>query len=118
MSLVKKFVNSLPGQFLIGGLTVAGISAFSNILNNPILAGIVASIPIGLPSTVFVKDNQVVSYTWNLLVMTSIVGLATLINYYLVNHAGYNKYQSVGASMAVWAVLGAICYFIEKSMKK
>ena len=118
MSLVKKFVNSLPGQFLIGGLTVAGISAFSNILNNPVLAGIVASIPIGMPSTVFVKDNQVASYTWNLLVMTSVLVLATSTNYYLVNHAGYNKYQSAVVSMAVWAGLGAICYFVEKSMKK
>ena len=118
MALVKKFLNSLPGQFIIGGLTVAGISAFSNTLNNPLLAGIVASIPIGMPSTVFVKDNQVASYTWNLLVMTSVLVLATTINYYLVNHAGYDKYQSAGTSMAVWAGLGAIYYFITKSMKK
>lgn len=114
---LHKILNSLPVQFLIGGLTVAGISVLSNKVGDPILAGVVASIPIGMPSTIFVKDEQVKSYTWNLLVMTSVLVLATSVNYYLINHVGVDKYKSAGLSMAVWAGLGLIYYLFEKFKK-
>ena len=117
MSFIHEAMNSLPGQFMIGGATVAGISFISNHLNNPLLAGIIASIPIGMPSTIFVKDSQVLSYTWNLLVMTSVLVLATTINYYLVNHAHYDKYESAGISFAIWAGLGAVYYFVAKAAR-
>ena len=117
MSIIHEAMNSLPGQFCIGGATVAGISFISNHLNNPLLAGIVASIPIGMPSTIFVKNSQIMSYTWNLLVMTSVLVLATIVNYYLINHADYNKYESAGISFAIWAGLGAVYYFVAKSMR-
>lgn len=109
-SFVKTFMDSILGQFLIGGLTVSGISFLSNNIGNPVLAGIVASIPIGMPSTIFVKDSQVPAYTWNLLIMTSVLVFATIINYYLVNHVKLNKYQSAGLGMSVWASLGFIYY--------
>ncbi len=67
MSIVQKAVNSLPGQFVIGGLTVSGIYLFSNILHNPALAGIVASVPIGMPSSIFVKDSEIAEYSWKLM---------------------------------------------------
>lgn len=118
MSFIHKAMNSLPGQFVIGGATVAGISYISNNLNNPLLAGIVASIPIGMPSTIFVEDNQLKSYTWNLLVMTSVLVLATLINYYLINHTKYTKYESVDISFSVWAGLGLIYYCVTKYMMR
>ena len=118
MSLIHKAMNSLPGQFVIGGATVASISYISNHLNNPLLAGIVASIPIGMPSTIFVKDKQVMSYTWNLLVMTSVLVLATTLNYYLVNHTKYDKYEAAGLSFSLWAVLGLIYYVVAKSMMR
>ncbi|MDA9298857.1 hypothetical protein N9P79_00660 [Crocinitomicaceae bacterium] len=116
MYLIKKFFNSLAGQFIIGGLTVSGISAFSNQLGNPILAGIIASIPIGMPSTVFVKNNQIESYTWTNLVLTSVLVISTMVNYYLINHAGYDKYQSVEISMGIWTGLGIFYYLIAKFM--
>lgn len=116
MNTIQTILNSLIGQFFIGGITVASISALSNNLNNAILAGIVASIPIGMPSTIFVNDNQVKSYTWNLLVMTSVLVLATIVNYYLINHRKYNKYNAVLISLFIWAVLGAIYYIIKKGI--
>ena len=115
---IQHVLNSLPVQFLIGGLTVAGISILSNQVGDPLLAGVVASIPIGMPSTIFVKDNQVKSYTWNLLVMTSVLVLATSVNYYLINHMELDKYKSAGISMAVWSGLGMIYYFVMKFKNK
>ena len=113
MSSIQKFINSLPGQFIIGGLTVAGIAGFSNRLHNPLLAGIVASVPVGMPSSVFVSKDELASYTWNLLVMTTVLFLATFVNWYMIS-IGYDKYQSVGTSMFIWALLGTVYYFAMK----
>ena len=117
MSIVQKFLNSMMGKFIIGGLTVTGISFVSNNLGDTILAGIIASIPIGMPSTIFVNDNNIKSYTWNLLVMTSELVLSTIVNYYLINHAGYNKYESVSISMLLWITFGALFYIAKKILK-
>jgi hypothetical protein len=117
-SAIETFVNSLPGQFVIGGLTVAGITGFSNHLNNPALAGIIASVPIGMPSSVFVKDSQIAEYSWKLLVMMSVLFLATFANWFLITHMKVSKYKSVAIAMSIWAGLGAVYYFIGKATKK
>lgn len=117
-SVIQKFVNSLPGQFVIGGLTVAGITGFSNNLNNPALAGIIASVPIGMPSSVFVKDSQIAEYSWKLLVMMSVLFLATFANWFLITKMKMSKYESVAIAMSIWAGLGAVYYFIGKATKK
>jgi len=114
---IQKFLNSTLGKFIIGGLTVTGISFVSNNVGDTILAGIIASIPIGMPSTIFVNDNNIKSYTWNLLVMTSVLVLSTIVNYYLINHAGYNKYKSVSISMILWIIFGALFYIAKKILK-
>jgi len=112
------FINSIPGQFMMGGLTVSGISVFSNNLNNPLLSGIVASIPVGMPSSIFIKDSQLPEYSWNLLVMTSVLYLSTFINWYLITKEKMSKYESVQIAMSVWVGLGIIYYFIVKMLKK
>ena len=117
MSIVQKFVNSLPGQFLIGGLTVAGITGFSNNLHNPALAGIIASVPIGMPSSVFVKDSEIAEYSWKLLVMMSVLFLATFANWFLITKMKMSKYKSVAIAMSIWAGLGAIYYFVSTAGK-
>lgn len=118
MSALQSFFNSLPGQFIIGGLTVSGITGFSNHLNNPALAGIIASVPIGMPSSVFVKDSQLAEYSWKLLVMMSVLFLATFANWFLITQMKVSKYKSVAVAMSIWAGLGAIYYLIGKMTKK
>ena len=117
MSVVQQFVNSLPGQFIIGGLTVAGITGFSNHLHNPALAGIIASVPIGMPSSVFVKDSEIAEYSWKLLVMMSVLFLATLVNWFLITKMKVSKYKSVAVAMSIWTGLGAIYYFVSTAEK-
>lgn len=117
-SALHTFVNSLPGQFTIGGLTVSGIAGFSNRLNNPALAGVIASVPVGMPSSIFVKDSDLPEYSWNLLAMTAVLFFATFVNWFLITRMKFSKYKSVGTAMSVWAVLGALYYFVGKAMNK
>ena len=117
MSIVEKFINSLLGQFVIGGLTVSGITGFSNHLHNPALAGIIASVPIGMPSSIFVKDSEIAEYSWKLLVMMSVLFLATFVNWFLITKMKVSKYKSVAVAMSIWAGLGAIYYFVSTAEK-
>ena len=94
-------------------MTVSGISFFSNNLNNALLGGIIASVPIGMPTTIFIKNNVEV-YTWDLLVMTFVLLLSTFLNWFLINKMRYDKYISVSLSMLLWASLGGIYYFSMK----
>jgi len=107
---INKTISSLPGQFLIGGLTVSGISYVSNILNNPLLGGIIAGIPLGMPSTIFVKDSNVKGYTWNLMIMSTVLLLSTILNWFLINIVRYDKYTSVMISMALWFIVAGSYY--------
>ena len=62
--IIKKIIDSLPFQFLIGGLTVAGVS-FSNHLTNTAILGVIASVPIGLPTAVFIRfQPKWIQYTF------------------------------------------------------
>uniref|UniRef100_A0A6C0CSB8 Uncharacterized protein n=1 Tax=viral metagenome TaxID=1070528 RepID=A0A6C0CSB8_9ZZZZ len=115
MSPIQTFINSLPGQFIIGGLTVSGIAGFSNHLHNPALAGIVASVPIGMPSSIFVSDSEIAEYSWKLLVMTTVLFLATFANWFFITKMKMSKYKSVGISMGIWAGIGAIYYIVSTS---
>ena len=111
-SVVGEFLHSLPGQFLIGGLTVAGIAYFSNNATNPAVAGIIGALPVGMPSSIFVDDDKVASYAYNLLLMTIPLLLATLSNWYLISKLKYTKYESVGISMGVFVAISTVFAFV------
>lgn len=117
MSAIQKFVNSLIGQFLIGGVTVASIGYFSNNIGNTAIASLIAGIPIALPSTIFVKKQDLSSYSKNLVFMAFLLFAATILSYFLINFYDYDKYDSVKVSMAAWFVFG-IAYTLFKTYVK
>lgn len=108
MVSAKAIMNSLPMQFLIGGLTVAGIAYFSNHISNTAISGVIASVPIGLPSTIFVDDKKVGGYLNHLLVMTFALFIATLSLWVLHNKFKMDKYTGVKISMGIWALIGVL----------
>ena len=107
-SIIGKFLNSIPGQFIIGGLTVAGIAYFGNNAANPAIAGLIGALPVGMPSSVFVDDAKVESYAYNLMLMSIPLLLATILNWYLIAKMKFTKYKSVGVSMILFIIVGAI----------
>ena len=105
---IQTFIQSLVGQFLIGGLTVSGIAYFSNNINNTAIAGLIAAMPIGMPSSIFVDDRKVVNYSKKLLDMSFVLLLVTFLNWYLLAYTKTTKYKSVTISMIAFFVLGSI----------
>ena len=113
-SIIGKFLHSIPGQFIIGGLTVAGIAYFGNNVTNPAIAGLIGALPVGMPSSVFVDDAKVESYAYNLMLMSIPLILATILNWYLIAKMKFTKYKSVGISMLLFIIMGAVITFTTK----
>ncbi len=103
--------------FLIAGTTVTGISYLGNSVN-PLLAGILAGIPIGMPSMLLIRDmanrKQFISYTSATMVILSMV---TILCWYLYTQAKYSAKISVFISMLVWLLGGVIYYFYITSQR-
>ena len=110
-SIIGKFLHSIPGQFIIGGLTVAGIAYFGNNVANPAIAGLIGALPVGMPSSVFVDDVKVESYAYNLMLMSIPLLLSTILNWYLIAKMKFTKYKSVGISMLLFIIIGAVIAF-------
>ena len=100
-------------EFLIGGTTVALISYLGNYVN-PVLAGIFASIPIGLPSGYFIATSKIPAYYKNLLIMTTGLLAATAITTVLIIQYKIEKNTSIIAGMLTWAIYGAIYYIYQR----
>jgi len=111
---IGKFLQSVPGQFIIGSLTVAGIAYFGNNATNPAIAGLIGALPVCMPSSVFVDDAKVESYAYNLMLMSIPLILATILNWYLIAKMKFTKYKSVGVSMLLFIIAGAVITFTSK----
>ena len=109
--LIKTIIHSLAGQFMIGGVTVASIAFASNKISNPALASLIAAVPIGMPSSIFVDNNKVEAYARDLTIMTVVLMFATITNWLLIKYLNYNKYKSVGISMIIFFILGSLAVF-------
>ena len=112
-SIIAKFLKSLMGQFLLGGLTVAGIAYFSNNLTNAALAGVIGAMPVGMPSSIFVDDSKVESYAYNLLIMTIPLFISTFTNWYFISRMKYSKYKSVSISMSIFLLSALFIVFTK-----
>ena len=110
--IVKNFLNSVLGHFIIGGLTVAGIAYSSNNLTNTALAGVIAAMPIGMPSSIFVDDKFVEEYSYSLLIMSIPLVIATFTNWFLISKLKINKFKSVLISLLVFFIPSLILVFI------
>jgi len=101
-------MNEIIKQFMIGGIFVSGISYMGNYVN-PVLAGLLAGIPIGLPSTFFIHNSiKAKSYVSNLAITTILLTAVTCLFYYLYVKAGYmSKNGGIVLSMGIW-IIGVI----------
>jgi hypothetical protein len=113
MSTLQSFLNSLLGQFMIGGTTVSGISYFSKNFST-LAASIIGGVPIGLPSALFIDDKNVLSYLQNLSVMTFILFFVTTMSFFIMKYEKYDKYKTISISLGTWVAL-SILYYIYKS---
>lgn len=107
-------MSYLVKPFLTGGLFVAGISFIGNKVD-PILAGLLAGLPIGLPSTYFISDKKAPKYVLNLAYTTILLTIVTILYtfIYVIKH-NTDKNTGIIISMSVWFVLVSLIYIYQK----
>jgi hypothetical protein len=105
-------------QFVIGGVFVSGISYVGNFVN-PVLAGLLAGLPIGLPSTYFIlTSSKAKDYVSSLALTTILLTIVTCLFYYLFVHTGYlTKNIGIVVSMTIW-LTGVILIWQYKTHMK
>ena len=113
---IGEFVNGPIGQFIIGGTTVAGIGYFSKTLPNPAIAAVIAAVPIGLPSVVFVPEKKVSGYAENLMYMTIVLLIVSTLFWALHNKFKVNRNTAISITMGVWVLIASI-YVILKNKR-
>ena len=111
--MTKVNIKDIVTQFIIGGSTVALISYLGNFVN-PVLAGIFASIPLGLPSGYYIASSKAPAYYKNLIIMTAGLFLATAVTSILVIEYKIEKNTAIIAGMLSWAIYGAIYYLFQR----
>ena len=105
---IKNIIDSYPFKFLLGGIIVSSVSYLSNNLTNTVISGVIASVPIALPTAVFVKKSKLKGYSTNLLIMTGVLFISTLVFWYLYNYLNLDKHISVLYSMLFWTFCGLL----------
>lgn len=111
------YMSEIIKQFIIGGTFVSGISYIGNFAD-PVLAGLLAGLPIGLPSTYFILNStKAKAYVSSLALTTILLTMVTCLYYYLYVHAGYlSKNMGIAFSMAIW-LIGVVLIWQLKSSK-
>lgn len=104
---------TLIKEFLFGGIMVSSISFVSKFVD-PILAGLLAGIPIGLPTIYFISKDKATPYITNLSLTTFILLVFTLIYYYLYTKKKWSKNITILYTMLIWFISVVIIYIIQK----
>ena len=98
-------MNEIIKSFILGGSFVAVISYISTQVN-PVLGGLLAGVPIGLPTIYFIvchKKSQV--FILNLIYSTLILSTVTIVFYLMYQRANISKNISLSSSMLLWLVI-------------
>ena len=110
-------VSKILKEFLIGGGMVAGISYLGN-YTDPILAGLIAGIPIGLPTIYFIQQSKAIPYITNLSLTTILLCVVTLAYFYIFVKLKWGKNISIAYTMIFWFLAVMVIYYIQKHIIK
>ena len=84
---MNNFILTLIYRFILGGTILSGATYLAN-FSNPLLAGILVTIPLELVSLFFVKNNRMKSYASSILIM-SIATVIPVLYFNLVHPSSY-----------------------------
>ena len=110
-------IGEVLKEFAIGGTMVASISLVGNLVD-PVLAGLLAGIPVGLPTIYFIQKSKALPYIKNLSMTTFLLMFVTLLYFYLYAKVKMDKNYAIIPTMSIWIVVILIVYFVQKKMSK
>ena len=97
--------------FVVAGATVSAISYIGNNMN-PLVGGIVSSIPNSLPSLLLIhKHSDQLKFAESASLMLVLLTVCTILCFVAMKHWKMSGPVSVGLGMGLWAV-GAVVYYM------
>ena len=103
-------INELVSRFIIGGFILSGATYLAN-YSNPLLAGILVTIPLELVSLFFVKEQKLASYSRSILIM-SMATVIPVLYYNLIHPLKLMSYNlEIISSFFVWFLVGAGLFY-------
>ena len=98
-------------RFIIGGTILAGSTWLAN-NSNPLLAGILITIPLELVSLFFVKKHNLEGYARSILIM-SIATVVPVLYYNMIYPYSLFSYPfDIISSFVVWVIVGVTLFYL------
>ena len=111
-----KLFSTLVYRFIIGGIILSGSTYLAN-HSNPLLAGILVTIPLELVSLFFIKESKLYSYARSILIM-SIATVIPVLFYNIIHplHIFPCTFEII-CSFFVWLMVGiGLFYYMPKTI--
>ena len=106
---MNKIYYELFERFIIVGIILSGATYLAN-YSNPLLAGILVTVPLELVSLFFVKEHKLYSYSRSILIM-SIATVIPVLYYYLIYPLdAMATHTEILTSFLVWFLVGILLY--------
>ncbi len=107
---MNNFILTLIYRFILGGTILSGATYLAN-FSNPLLAGILVTIPLELVSLFFIKNNRIKSYASSILIM-SIATVIPVLYFNLVHHLNLmSRTLEIITSFGVWVVVSVALFY-------
>ena len=105
-----KLFSTLVYRFIIGGIILSGSTYLAN-NSNPLLAGILVTIPLELVSLFFVKQHKLYGYARSILIM-SIATVIPVLFYNIIHPLKVlNTNVEIVLSFCVWLLVGILLFY-------
>jgi len=102
--------STLVCRFIIGGIILSGSTYLANYAN-PLLAGILITIPLELVSLFFIKEERLYSYARSILIM-SIATVIPVLYYNIIHPFKLMPCNlEILSSFFVWIFVGMLLFF-------
>ena len=103
-------IHTLVYRFMIGGFILSGATFLAN-YSNPLIAGILVTIPLELVSLFFVKKDRLYPYARSILIM-SIATVVPVLYYNIIHPLHLMPFMvEVFSSFFVWFLVGTGLYY-------
>tara|TARA_Y100000817_G_scaffold293867_2_gene267231 strand:- start:6868 stop:7188 length:321 start_codon:yes stop_codon:yes gene_type:complete len=106
-------MTNLLYPFFIGGSIFAGVSYLANIIQDPILASIIGSLPMGLLTSYVVRSNAFLqNYAQGVLKVLVITFVCVCFLIALLKYTTLGRILAISLSILLWAALQALRYYL------
>jgi len=107
----EKFIGPMKAAMLAA--FIVGTATYLADKSNPILAGLLVTIPVALPSIWFIdNDISLKEYTWSFALGILIYFMVILLFYNLVIHREIDRKKGIIMAMGVWVLIMGFVYLV------